>query len=573
MRRMRRLGFALVIAATAAILTTPPRAAAQPPGVPPIGMVCTNGPTFHLTTSTGYVETPDGNSVFMWGYANADTGGHFQNPGPILCVNQGDTVTVTLHNTLAEPASVVFPGQEGVTGTGSAGLLAVQAPPGGDASYSFVAGQPGTYTYESGSDPSKQVEMGMYGALVVRPTGHPNWAYDIATQFNPAKEFLILLAEIDPDLHHAVETGATYDFNALHNRYFTVNGRAFPDTLLENSVAWLPNQPYGALVRIQPYDPIKNALPALIRMANVGELNHPFHPHGNHLRMVAQDGRRFLSPSGQDASSEHFGETIGSGQTEDFLFSWTDQDSWNPTSNPFPTSVASPDYRKLTFKDNNTWFSGSPYLGKKGTLPTVVVSQNVCGEWYFPWHSHALNEFSNFDEGFGGMATLLRVDPLAGCTAYPTSTKITVGTVKSGSYASLGVVDTTYYQVNSTTTGGARTTDWYAGYTGIVAGSANLNVTYTGRNCTTATGCTGIPVSTTLWIWRWGTSSWVQLGASASVGGPADTSISRVPPAPQSDFIGTGSNAGQVRVRVLSAGGGTSFVTQGNLQVITYDAP
>ena len=73
-----------------------------------------------------------------------------------------------------------------------------------------------------------------------------------ATQFDPRREYLLLLAEIDPDLHHAVETGGTYDFNALHNRYFTINGREFPDTIQDNGSALLPTQPYGALVRIQP---------------------------------------------------------------------------------------------------------------------------------------------------------------------------------------------------------------------------------------------------------------------------------------------------------------------------------
>ena len=235
-------------------------------------------------------------------------------------------------------------------------------------------------------------------------------------------------------LHHAVEVGGNYDFNKLHNRYFTVNGREFPDTIQDNGVAWLPNQPYGALVRVQPLAPT-NPLPALIRMVNAGELNHPYHPHGNHLRLIAQDGRLLLSPGGADASSEHFAETIASGQAMDLLFKWTDQDAWNATTKPIPSPV--PTYRNLMFKDNVTWFSGSAYLGNKGTLPTGVVSYNVCGEYYFPWHSHALNEFTNFDEGFGGMATLLRVDPLGGCVAYPNSTKISTtppgGTLKGGS--------------------------------------------------------------------------------------------------------------------------------------------
>ena len=37
-------------------------------------------------------------------------------------------------------------------------------------SYTFTAGEPGTYQYHSGTRPDLQVEMGMYGALIVRPT-------------------------------------------------------------------------------------------------------------------------------------------------------------------------------------------------------------------------------------------------------------------------------------------------------------------------------------------------------------------------------------------------------------------
>ena len=151
--------------------------------------------------------------------------------------------------------------------------------------------------------------MGMYGALVVRPsidTATEKYAYDDpSTQYDPAREYILIFNEIDPVLHHAVEVGGNYDFNKLHNRYFTVNGREFPDTIQDNGVAWLPNQPYGALVRVQPLAPT-NPLPALIRMVNAGELNHPFHPHGNHLRLIAQDGRLLLSPGGADASSERF---------------------------------------------------------------------------------------------------------------------------------------------------------------------------------------------------------------------------------------------------------------------------
>lgn len=460
---------ALVLSISSSIiLLCPGLALALPPGAPKIGMVCTPGSisgtthTFNLIANTGTVPTPDGDTVFIWSYANADTpdNGLFQYPGPALCVNQGETVVINLTNTLPEATSIIFPGQQGVTASGGgAGMLTTEAATGGGTvQYTFTAGNPGTYLYESGSDISKQLEMGLYGALIVRPTLGSNYAYnDTSTQFDPAREYLLLLSELDPDLHHAVETGGIYDFNALHNHYFTINGRENPDTILDNGTDLLPNQPYGALVRLQPTTSITP--PALIRMINVGELNHPFHPHGNHTRQIAQDGRLLLNGT-SSASTEHFGETIGSGQTQDFLLRWDTQstdtagmvfnDNWNPNTNPLP--VPQPNYRNLTFKDGNTWYSGNPYLGYKGTLPTGVVSHNICGEWYFPLHSHALNEFTNFDEGFGGMGTLLRVDPSGGCFTSSSTTTLTGGVVKSGSVSDLSLSDTNYYQVNPVTT-------------------------------------------------------------------------------------------------------------------------
>jgi len=584
-RRGRLCLVAALVAGSASLVQNP--AGALPAGAPKIGMVCTPGTvsggtrTFNLTAATGYIQTPDGNSVFMWSYGNGDApdNGAFQSPGPTLCATQGQTVVVHLTNTLPEATSVVFPGQDATVGAtgGVAGALTREAAAGGSVTYTFTAGSAGTYLYESGSDPAKQVEMGLYGALIVRPAAGADLAYDAATAFDPSREYLLLLNEIDPDLHHAVETGGTYDLNARHNRYFAINGREFPDTVQDNGSALLPTQPYGALVRIQP-NTASNTRPALVRMINAGLDNHPFHPHGNHTTQIAQDGRRLLNPAGTAAAStEHFAETIGAGQTEDYLLRWDDSDNWNPTANPLP--VSQPNYRDLTFKDGNTYYGGNPYLGYKGTLPTGTVSQNVCGEWYFPWHSHALNEFTNFDQGFGGMGTLLRVDPPGGCFTFPASVAINSGggTLRGGTFAGLGADDATYYLVNSTTTGAARTTDWYAGFTGVPAGSANLTVTYRGRNCATtsvAPACTSVgSLATSLYVWKWtAPAAWVPLGAATAVGA-ANTTITRAVTASPADVIGTGANAGKVRIRVQTTGGGTSFVTQGNLMKIVYDAP
>lgn len=409
-KRMLGLGLGLVALIITA-LTLPNLALGRPPAQPAtnaVGMVCTPGPTFNLETATGYIHTPDGNSLFMWGYTSA--GSPFQMPGPILCVNQGDTVTINLINYLPEPASIIFPGQVGVTASGgSVGLLTNEAAAnGGSVRYSFVASEPGTYLYESGTNQEKQVHMGLYGAIVVRPSLGPNFAYnDPSTEFDPTQEYILLMHEIDPNLHRAVELGQSYNITTRHDRYWTINGRSMPDTLNDNFIPWMPSQPYGALIQVDAIDLDlnPNGLPALIRYANAGSVNHPFHPHGDHLTVIGQDGR-FLG----GAAIDTFARTIAAGQTNDLLFTWTNVERWQPGPNG-PLPVTMPNLQDLVFKDGVTFYSGDPELGQQGALPISVSSSNRCGEFYYPWHSHALNEVQNFDEGFGGLMTLVRVDP------------------------------------------------------------------------------------------------------------------------------------------------------------------
>lgn len=429
-----RRGLALLMGAVLATLPsvmTPPAAAVAPPAA---GIVCTTDPSldpsFTLTTRDGYVQIPDGNTIYMWGYSGG--GGDFQLPGPTLCVDQDPDawVTITLDNTLPEAVSIVLPGQTGVEASEDSGttwdiaapqfdgptltsLTNVAEATTGSVMYRFHPSEPGTYIYESGTDPGKQVQMGLYGALVIRPAGHADWAYDNAgTKFNTGTEFVMLLSEVDPDLHQAVERDRPYDVSAYHPRYWMINGRSFPDTIAANGAPWLPSQPYGALVHIEPYDAGTNPDPALIRYLNVGQLNHPFHPHGNHGRIIARDGRLLSGSADEDLSYEKFLVLVGAGQTWDSTFTFTDVEHWSP-ANPVPVTI--PQLQNLTFKDDATWYSGSPYLGEQDELPTGVTSYNQCGEFYHVAHSHALNEAANFDAGFGGMLTLIRIDPPDGC--------------------------------------------------------------------------------------------------------------------------------------------------------------
>lgn len=388
------------------------------------GMICTTDAhnTFTLSAGAGYVSTPDGNSILMWSYTTA--GSPFQLPGPTLCVTSGTTVTVVLRNTLPEETSLLFPGQVHVQANGHPSqpqltgttltALADAAPPAGTVTYTFTAGTPGTYLYSSGSDVAKQQEMGLTGALVVRPAANPAQASDRAdSAFDRDHEYLMLLSEVDPDLHLAVERGLRYDVTRTTARYFMINGRSMPDTLAPNNAAWLPAQPYGGLVHIRPSATMTK--PALIRFLNAGPTTYPFHPHGSSERVINRDGSAVQSASGADASTSNFLLNVGPGQSMDALESWTLE--YTAAANPIPADIQLPQLQdQIVGPGTETWFSENPYLGDPvGTTPTGIVQNNECGEYYEVAHSHALDQATNYGASFGGMMTLIRIDPPTGC--------------------------------------------------------------------------------------------------------------------------------------------------------------
>ncbi|HRA66952.1 MAG TPA: multicopper oxidase domain-containing protein [Caldilinea sp.] len=388
------------------------------------GIVCTTSAnaTFTLRTESGYIGMSDDNTVFMWGFSVA--GQPFQHPSPTLCVNQGDTVTVIVQNTLAEDISLVFPGQENVVANGvlaapqfTGGALTSLAPVatanGGAMTYSFVASRAGTFIYQSGTNPDRQVRMGLFGALIVRPVrpdsppAGASFVYgEGSAVYKTGPEFMIMLSEVDPYLNQAVERGQPFDMSLYKPRYWLINGRGFPDSIASNFAAWLPTQPYGALARINPYDPTANPHPALVRYLNMGTIEFPFHPHGNNGRVVGRDGYPLVNSDGADLSFDKFAVNVGPGQTWDVTFDWRDNEGYNETTNPVPVTI--PNLQNMVF---GMFFSGSPYLGTDGVKPVGDTAMTQCGEYYIIAHNHALFQLDSWGVPMTGPATFTRVDP------------------------------------------------------------------------------------------------------------------------------------------------------------------
>ncbi|MFL6302235.1 MAG: multicopper oxidase domain-containing protein [Candidatus Sulfotelmatobacter sp.] len=456
----------LAVAAVALLLTASAYAAS--PGI--------QGTAFTLTARAAFLTQPDGQAIYSWGYGcTGNTPGaatfapsaisntfcnDMQVPGPTLIVTEGVQFTVTLTNALpmgAGNTSILFPGLQlkSVSG-GVAGLLTTEAAPNGSVTYTLVANSPGTRAYYSGTQGDLQVEMGMYGAIIALPKNVPglcsaglpltnpggnakaqkNWnetdfrladsAYDDPNTCYD-REYLFQFSEIDPRIHRQAEeqlatitnctpsqtnvcpTSLNVATEPYHPAYYMINGRSMPDNMDPNYAIQYPHQPYNGNPHMHPGEL------TLLRVIGQGRWQHPFHEHGNHVRILGRDGNLLLTPDGSAlAGPLLFTTTTTPGLAMDGIFYWSGKGlNWDayghhpgsndpnavlpclPDANGYNTGdptainyfewcqdhnkpvekapfgdvsgggpVTLPDPNILT---NGAWFGGSPYLGPDAT--------------------------------------------------------------------------------------------------------------------------------------------------------------------------------------------------------------
>lgn len=505
----------LAVAMLAVLLCGPVLAAA--PGI--------TGTHFDLSAEASRISQPDGSSVYSWGYGCRTAPAGFspagitgascpsmQIPGPTLIVRQGDVITVTLTNNLPAAAgntSILFQGFQVCAAalnpdgscpaglTGVPGLLTREATHGNTVTYSFVAATPGTHAYYSGTRGDLQIEMGLYGAIIVLPTsapgvlavpagcravaatlpdGQPDYR-NAAAAYNHGsacydREYLFQFSEMDPRIHAQAEQEAaktcalptgcmTVETEPYHPAYFMINGRSMPDDMDPNYAMQYPHQPYNGNPHMHPGELV------LLRIIGTGRWQHPFHEHGNHVRVLARDGNLLLSKSDATkvAGPLLFTTTTTPGETLDGIFYWTGKGlNWDiyghkpgdgsvciPDANGYYTAdpkapnyyewcadhnkaleahpfgnvgsggpVTLPDSHILT---NGAWYGGSPYLGPDatiratsptGTTPPSGTIANPPGSeagFAFMWHSHNEREITTNNIFPGGMMMMMLVDP------------------------------------------------------------------------------------------------------------------------------------------------------------------
>ena len=258
--------------------------------------------TINLCAKAGTKTMPDGTTVNIWGFvqtpdftATPCSGLTANLPGPQLTVDAGDVVTVNLENHLSEPVSIIFPGQP----AGPPDL--VGAPASGSATYTFTA-TVGTYLYEAGTNVTRQVPMGLYGALVVN-SGIAGQAYTSSTTAYDVQATLVL-SEIDPAFNcRPTDVGCDPNTFKLYNykpMYWLINGKGY-------NVDGNPST-----------DPIAVPGPAvgkrvLLRYLNAGLEQHTMTMLGMHQRVIAKDAFPVTYPFDVDA------ETIPTGSRLDTI--------------------------------------------------------------------------------------------------------------------------------------------------------------------------------------------------------------------------------------------------------------
>ena len=234
--------------------------------------------------AVGFDEIP------MWAYIDVspDTAATYTcpsapvawTPGPTLTATAGGSLDINIKNCLSEPVSMIIPGQikgtSPVTFTDGQGRTRVQSldkevGPGADDSFSWANVKEGTYLYYTAAHPAVGVQMGLYGALAVSGGSYPT----------VAAEKVILLSEIDPALHDAVDSGdygtaaypSTFDY---HPRYYLINGQASPNT---------------ATIALDTGSDV------LLRILNAGLRGHsPTLGGGLYMSLIAEDGNLYPFP-------------------------------------------------------------------------------------------------------------------------------------------------------------------------------------------------------------------------------------------------------------------------------------
>jgi Multicopper oxidase len=254
------------------------------------------GYTLNLTAIENEWSPPNGGPpVKMWGFIRdrgfcpSDPGAWIPGPTPQKGWVTG-ALTINLRNCLNEPVSLIIPGLESTltpqTFIDSKGRTRVRAftkevPADNGATvvaYTWRNLRDGTYLYQSGSHPAKQVHMGLYGAITV------------GMHEDADNHAILLYSEIDPALHASAEAATPLNYKP---KYYLINGKS-------GNPGFPPPRTSGG----RPDQTLH------LRFLNAGLMSHIPTLQGPYMQIFAEDGNAYPYPKEQYSVLLPAGKTI-----------------------------------------------------------------------------------------------------------------------------------------------------------------------------------------------------------------------------------------------------------------------
>lgn len=224
-----------------------------------------------LYITDGMIAQPDGVNVYFRGFSSS--AGSLDVPGESLIVQEGDTVRITIYNTLGTSHSFVIDGMVDSGRIRGGNAVTVQ----------FTAENPGTHLYYDGRNAPYNRLAGLHGGFAVMPSGSSNELYAGSPTFVQQKFWLF--NDIDPVWNNAIRNRNT-PTTAYTPRYFTING--------------LSGRPPGAAGNGDPaIDSMHDHRSALhghvgdrslLRILNAGLCQASVHTHANHMEWLTENG-------------------------------------------------------------------------------------------------------------------------------------------------------------------------------------------------------------------------------------------------------------------------------------------
>lgn len=232
---------------------------------------------FTLVAKEAALVIKEGLSMPVWTYNGSV-------PGTEIRVQQGDFVQVELRNELTDPVTIHWHGYPLLSAMdGVPGINQDSVRPGETFTYAFSADFAGTYWYHSHQEGAKQVDKGLYGALIVEPGDAPQ----------VDKDFTLILDEWTESPMAEMEGMGSGEHGSVGMTENEDPVMAEEEMMSQSYNIYTVNGKSGRLIeplRVQKGDKVR------LRFINAGYRSHSIHLPVQDFQVVATDGQAIPDP-------------------------------------------------------------------------------------------------------------------------------------------------------------------------------------------------------------------------------------------------------------------------------------